>query len=428
MRQERYKRMILAVIAIVSILGLTAAKPESALAGICGATPCVDSSDIINGQVTGTDLSSSVMVNSSRIVDGSVTSTDIQDGSIGSSDIQDGTVGSVDVGFNYASSSGKGGPASDLNCVGCVSQTELNFSISGAAAHRVVVATSGGDYTSISAALAAITPTAADPYVIDVMPGTYTENVTMKSYVHLRGTGWEVTTLQSPSPSNDVVTLNSLTNVAISGVTINGGFHGIYNYSSSPTISGNTIGNSYNGIYNAMSSSPTISENMITGNSSNGILNSDSSSPTISGNTITGTGNSSNGISNSSSSSPTINGNTITGNSGTGISNSSSSPTISGNLITGNGFYGISNYGSSPTIIGNTITGNSMYGVYNNSASSPHVINNRVTSNGGTTYTDIYVSSTSVPNISFNVYDDITGTTGVGAYNVNSSGVPLPNP
>ena len=34
-------------------------------------------------------------------------------------------------------------------------------------AHRIVVAATGGDYTSISAALAAISPRPDDPYIIE---------------------------------------------------------------------------------------------------------------------------------------------------------------------------------------------------------------------------------------------------------------------
>jgi hypothetical protein len=41
--------------------------------------------------------------------------------------IQNGAVLSEDVNFNYAGSTSKGGPATDLVCTGCVSQSELNF-------------------------------------------------------------------------------------------------------------------------------------------------------------------------------------------------------------------------------------------------------------------------------------------------------------
>ena len=439
--------------------------------GICGTTPCVDSADIINGTITGPDFSSTVMVPGTKIVDESVTGADIQNGSLSGTDIQDGTVtgtdiqdGSVvgadiaagavgstqinntqvqvrvsgtcaagysissinadgtvvceldDVGPSYSAGTGlsltgtvfsiatggvgsaqinntqvqsrvagacaAGSSISSINADGTVACEIDDTGASSAPAHRVVVATSGGDYTSVSAALAAISPTAADPYVIDVMPGTYIENITMKSYVHLRGAGREVTAIQSPSPAypSIVISLVSLTNTAISGFTIKGGYYGISNSSSSPTITGNTI--TENGAY--------------------GFYNY-SSSPTITGNTITGNGH--------------------------GIFNYSSSPTITGNTVTGNSWNGIYNFSySSPTITGNTITGNTYTGIYNYGASSPTIIHNRITGNGGATYTDIYVDASSVPNISFNVYDDITGTTGGGQYNVNSAGSFAPTP
>src|SRR4030067_2468809 len=46
---------------------------------------------------------------------------------INSAMIQDGAVSSADVNFNYAGSTSKGGPATDLACTGCVSQSELGF-------------------------------------------------------------------------------------------------------------------------------------------------------------------------------------------------------------------------------------------------------------------------------------------------------------
>ena len=57
----------------------------------------------------------------------------------------------------------------------------------------VVVAKSGGDYTTIGATLAAISASAADRYLIWVAPGTYTESVTMEPYVDIQGAGEVVT-------------------------------------------------------------------------------------------------------------------------------------------------------------------------------------------------------------------------------------------
>jgi hypothetical protein len=57
----------------------------------------------------------------------------------------------------------------------------------------VVVAKSGGDYTTIGAALAAITASASDRYLIWVAPGTYDETVNMEPYVDIQGAGEGVT-------------------------------------------------------------------------------------------------------------------------------------------------------------------------------------------------------------------------------------------
>lgn len=67
----------------------------------------------------------------------------------------------------------------------------------------VIVAKSGGDFTSVQAAIEIITDAAANnQYLVWVAPGVYSEMVTMKSYVHLQGAGQEATVITSSVTSN----------------------------------------------------------------------------------------------------------------------------------------------------------------------------------------------------------------------------------
>ncbi|MEM7114989.1 MAG: pectinesterase family protein [Chloroflexota bacterium] len=61
----------------------------------------------------------------------------------------------------------------------------------------VVVAKSGGDFTTLGAALASITTASAtNPYLIKIGPGVYQEQVDLKDYVHIEGSGEGVTILR----------------------------------------------------------------------------------------------------------------------------------------------------------------------------------------------------------------------------------------
>lgn len=80
----------------------------------------------------------------------------------------------------------------------------------------VIVAKSGGDFNSIQAAIDSVMPTETSPYVIQIMPGTFVENVSItKSYLTLQGYGQPKVVGQ--------VTVNGAQNVAIENLKINGG-------------------------------------------------------------------------------------------------------------------------------------------------------------------------------------------------------------
>jgi len=62
----------------------------------------------------------------------------------------------------------------------------------------VIVAKSGGDYDTITAAMTSITDAgSSNRYLVWVAPGVYNERVTMKQYVDLQGAGQEVTKIAS---------------------------------------------------------------------------------------------------------------------------------------------------------------------------------------------------------------------------------------
>ena len=73
----------------------------------------------------------------------------------------------------------------------------LNATSGGSYEHVIVVAKSGGDYTSVADALSSITPSSSSRYLVYVAPGTYTESslVDVKEYVHLQGSGPNVTSI-----------------------------------------------------------------------------------------------------------------------------------------------------------------------------------------------------------------------------------------
>ncbi len=167
----------------------------------------------------------------------------------------------------------------------------------------VVVAKSGGDYTTIGAALAAITASENNRYLIKVLPGVYTERVTMERYVDIEGSGELNTKITYPgsgsSTTGTVVGANDAELRWLMVENTGGSTHAkaIYNDSASPRLTHLTVsasgGSISYGVYNSSSSS-VIQDSVIgaSGGTNNyGIYNSATSSSytvTINNSQVTG--------------------------------------------------------------------------------------------------------------------------------------------
>lgn len=183
------------------------------------------------------------------------------------------------------------------------------------------------------------------------------------------GTNIGDTSVLKGNGSSDLVYSYQLTGASIlDGFKITGSGHdGIENEESSPMLSNLTIiANDY-GMYNYISSSPVLTNVIISGNMYDGILNDDNSSPILENVTISGNGD--NGIYNYNSS-PILTNVIISGNEENGITNFDSYPTLKNVTITGNLLSGISNeYGSIVTIDNSIVLGNTD-GILNDVTSS----------------------------------------------------------
>ena len=258
----------------------------------------------------------------------------------------------------------------------------------GVAPARVLwVAESGGDYTTLSAALAAIpgddederreidggmllAATEDNPYVIKIAPGTYEEvgPVVLKSYVDVEGSGQGVTTITcecgsnsldgsaaTVSASNIQAEIRHLTIANTTGSDDTTYSTGVATFMSDESFSMNNVtatatgGDNMSGVANVGSwsllSSPLMNNVTATatgGINSAGVANS-YSSPLMNNVTATATGANSAGVYNEQGSSPLMNNVTATaigdvdnGGGGVGVLNDSSSATIRNSSITGN--------------------------------------------------------------------------------------------
>jgi hypothetical protein len=244
-----------------------------------------------------------------------------------------------------------------------------------------------GDYLLLSEALAAITATAAKPYVIKIAPGTYTETtpVVLKNHVDVEGSGQDITTINCACSSNNFDAFTAV--MSATAITAE-----IRHLTISNTGSNNfSFGLYTNGVTNGSFSMLHVTATATGGTKSFGVFNDFSSSPSMDNVTATATGGTDNrGVYNYYQSSPTMNNVTATATGGTtsyGVYNHfSSSPSMDNVTATATGStnnYGVYNESSSPSMdnVTATATGgtNNNYGVYNGDSSSPTIRNSSIT-------------------------------------------------
>ena len=271
------------------------------------------------------------------------------------------------VGYYEPSSSGPAGPSGPVGPAGPAGATGATGlsgppGPSGVTPAQVLwVATSGGDFTSVNAALASITENnATNRYVIKIAPGTYTESnaVVLKDYVDIEGSGEDITTIACACGSDHDVDTDSTSAAVVAAGP--GALHTELRHLSVV----NTGADLYStGIW-ANAITAAVSFVHVTVIASGGSINSNGmnnrgSSPTITDSTFAATGDGPHniGLSNTSASAPTMSNVTVTavgGDVNHGVLNISSSPTMNNVTATASGGstlnIGVDNYASSVAI------------------------------------------------------------------------------
>jgi hypothetical protein len=260
-------------------------------------------------------------------------------------------------------------------------------------ANVVVVAKSGGDYTTISDALNSITTASvSNYYLIKVMPGVYNERVVMKEYVDIEGSG-ELNTKITYTGSSTLsqATLKGANNAELRTLTVEntGGDNfsiAIYNDSTSPRLT-------------------QVTASASGGTQSFGVSNTSSSSPVMTDVSATASGGSNNN---------------------TGVYNGLSSPEMTNVRASASGgtqSYGVYNYGSSPKMMDVSASasgGTNNRGVYNN-GSSPVMTNVSASAEGGINNRGVNNSDSSSPVITALNASASGGTDSFGVFNDSSS-------
>ncbi len=224
--------------------------------------------------------------------------------------------------FSGAVGIGTAGTGSALTVAGTIESTsggvrfpdgKTQSSAAATPSNIIIVAKSGGHFSTISAALTSVIDnSAAIRYLVYVAPGTYIETVTMKLYVDIEGAGELATKISQVGNASGTPTLSGASNAELRFLTVEntGGFDfaiAIRNVSASPRLTHITV-SALNGLetdgIKSISSSPrlesvTASANSV-GGGNYGLYNFDSS-PTVNNSVIAASGGTNFGIYNATS-------------------------------------------------------------------------------------------------------------------------------
>lgn len=342
----------------------------------------------------------------------------------------------------------------------------------------VVVAKSGGDFTTITAALNSITAnSASNHFTIYVAPGVYSETVTMKPYVDIEGTGELTTkitytgwvtdafgtvigadnaelrflTVENTGGANYAVAIYNnhasprithVTAIGISGIVSSIGVDNEYASPAMTDVTASALdagGNNF-GVFN-YNSSPTMTDVTVTSSGGEAAVNfgifTRGGTPTLNNVTATASDADNNiGVYNWETS-PTMT-NVTAAASGSvstnyGIKNDSGMPTLNNVIASASGgvsSYGIYNQDSSPIM--NNVTasasaaGNANNGVYN-TASSPMMVDVTVSASGGTYSYGVYNYTNSSPTMINGTITASGGTNNYGVQNQSASSPTMTN-
>jgi hypothetical protein len=229
-------------------------------------------------------------------------------------------------------------------------------------AQVVWVAKSGGDFTTVKAAIDSITDASASkPYLVKVAPGTYTEpnGVNLKNYVDLEGSGQTTTTITSTSSAVDNTTLNAPSGelrAEVRDLTIRNTGGDL-----------NAVGLRVTGVTPAGALRVTDVTVTVSGGADNFGTYVESSAPILDGVTTTASGGSNNAAHTNFLANPTM----------TGVTAIASDGTITNRAII--------NFGSSPSMsdVTATATGTSNKRAVENQGSNPIMTNVTATASGG---------------------------------------------